>query len=65
MVCNWKLSMIADYVQSADPALAVEESRSFQNIVAFPVLALHSKITCVLTICESLNLNLKSAVKIK
>jgi len=48
-----------------NPALAVEESRSFLNIVDFSFLALHSKIRCMLTTCESLNLNLQSAVKIK
>jgi len=43
----------------------VEESRSLQNIVDFSFLALHSKITCVLTTCESLNLNIQRAVKTK
>ena len=45
--------------------LEVEESRSLQNIVNFPFLALPSKITCVLITCESLNLNIQSAVKTK
>jgi len=65
MVCNWKRSMAADYIRSANPALAVDESRSFQNTADLPVLALLSKIRCVITTCESLNLNLQRAVNMK
>jgi hypothetical protein len=64
MAYNCKLSMDTHYILSANTALAVEKYRSFKNIVDFPVLVLHSKIRCILTTCESLNVNIQSAAKI-